>query len=1138
MVGAMLAHAHAHAIRTAAAAVIGAALGLLAVWPAVAGAQTTAAAGIAASKPPLAQPGSPTPQKSPAPPRSPAERAALIEQLRVGHLPAGVDARALFQIPLQAGDPRQLLTLLELVDQPDALRRARRGPASFSDLPPDVAALTLAQASFLTLPSARRAALLARGSDGAAAKTPVAAGDDPALAALAALKRETAGLQALLAGTPAPRGALELDLLDADGPALSPTRRKAILKAARTALTARRDQAQTAAVAARRQVDAAQQAADGLWGQLLGLTPADYSRLAARAAENETAPAQAAAAARAQAARAAQSADSELKRLVETERGRLLAAKERQARFEARVQAMGGSTEQVTETTLAWRRKVGELRARSRLQPGRAADADALYLGLVGVLQKVRGDLRAALKSGGVAGLDNLRPPTLDDAVTEGSGKSNDLLSLRSQLEANAQRLADLARRSGADERAALYASMATLNAQRLALIDDLSPDLRRRILGFGPEGLAQVQREADQIGLSLLYNIRDLPRVLGLAAEPFRRPTPNVLFDVTELVALLLGFAWWRRRGAVVLRRAEDHFADHKTPTLWSASMATMVRIVRRVGRPLEWFALTVTAWFLRPAWLQVAGFEILWITVLWLVSALVLTRMVDVLAHGEGDPDPRAQLRGRSLRLLAGVSLLVGLALTLTSASVGRGAIFHWVLAAAWLPLAPVAFILADWWKERISVLAEASAARGPVLRWAASQPAGVAGGFARVAAGGALLFEGARSRLMFWARDIALVREIFDQRTRARAALRAAADQASGRFRPLADDRFDTLAPHRAAANPGAELAQTPALEMPDLRPGSVQAIIGARGLGKSTALSWWRGSLAPGEAIELAVGPGGLPDLLADLALALGVAPSALDGDGAILSGPLGGGGLRAVFIDDLQRLVAPAIGGLADFDRLIELTRRAGKGLAWVFACDVQAWNYLFRARHDRAPFDSHVTAPRWGNDRIRALVERRTAQAGLDPAFEQLEQLGRLRFDSDLSPDERNRAAYFDDLCDYCRGNPAVALEFWRRSLFEDVETGKIMVRTFSTPDPAVLETLPGPALYVLRAIIQMDVAGADAIQNCTDLPAVIVKDALRSLARAGVIAAEGAEFATTLFWLRDATRALERRNLLSATSA
>ncbi|WP_340647444.1 ATP-binding protein [Phenylobacterium sp.] len=1057
---------------------------------------------------------------------TPADQTEMIRRLIAGKLTSDPAAVNLFKTPLARAKPRQLLALLTLVDDPAALRRAHRDPITLVDLSTDEVGLTLAQADFLTLPPTRRQALLSAAGV-APAGAPAGGGDRGAAAdRLTALTREAEALKTFLAGQPTRAEALTLDLLDPAGPVLSSSRRKAILKAARAAEAARQpapvDPAELAEVQAE---------SDRLLGTVLALPAAELNRLAVTAGLAATSPADAATRARAEAQRAANSAETELKRLVSTERANLLAVKVRQARFGAQLSDLDGATSQINETMLEWRRKVRELKARSRLDPERQPDADALYFDVVSVLQRIRGDLRISLKDPGVK--TDLAPPAIDGALTSGASRNSALIALRAELSTAASRLSSLALRRQVEERAALYDSMVSLNAARLGLVGDVSPGLRRRILGFGSEGLAQVQRELDQIGLSLAYNLRDLPRALSLAIEPFRHPSPSVVFGLAQLLLLLLLFRWWRRNGEALLLATETSYRTRRPQTLVAASMVSVLAFVRRLGRPLDWLLLVLVARMMSPSWFQLIGLEFFWIVAIWLASTMFLIRAVDALASSETKADPRAALRRRSLRFVAGVVLVVGLALTLTSASVGRGAIYNWVISACWLPLAPAAFVLANWWRDRIGVLAEAGAHRGPILAWAARRPTGVLGAVARVAASLVLSFEGLRSGLAFRARDIGLVREIFDQRARAKSAERAAADLASGRFRALAEDRFAALEPHRAATNPEPSILAEPTLTTPALHAGVIHGLVGERGLGKSTTLGWWARSVTAGQALGVTVGEDGLAGVLRDLGAGLG-APSA-KGDPAdrIARALAKSGAPKLIIIDDVQRLVVPAIGGLADFDRLMDLIRRTDGDTAWIVACGEAAWSYVSRARQDRALFDKIIYAPRWDDEKLRALIERRTAQAGLDPVFEQLEQLGRLRFDSDISADERNRRAYFEALFEYCRGNPAVALEFWRRSLFEDVSTGRVVVRTFATPNMLLLSALPAPTLYVLRAILQMDVARASVIQRCTDLPELVVRDSLRALTRLGVVTPEGQGFRTSLFWLREATRLLERQNLL-----
>ena len=114
------------------------------------------------------------------------------------------------------------------------------------------------------------------------------------------------------------------------------------------------------------------------------------------------------------------------------------------------------------------------------------------------------------------------------------------------------------------------------------------------------------------------------------------------------------------------------------------------------------------------------------------------------------------------------------------------------------------------------------------------------------------------------------------------------------------------------------------------------------------------------------------------------------------------------------------------------------------------------------------------------------------------------------------------------------RGNPAVALHAYRESLFVKPD-GTTVVRLFKEPAAAEIESLSLPLLFVLRAIVQLDLAREHELTAATQLPATDVSDALRFCLARGYIEPYDAGVRVTWAWYRTITTVLQRQHLLSA---
>ena len=1055
------------------------------------------------------------------------QRAQHIDALMTSKLAIEVDARALFRTSLGSADAPLAKAVLQLVRDRAAFRRATKDPAVLAPLNAEQAQLALAQAKFLTLPSKRREAIFAEH----AARVEAAQKETKASAALQSerdiMERQIAQLEAFLDGKPTQRGSLDLDLItDLNGLIVPPDK----------APVAEDQQP----VSDQEQLKALKDRLAALRLQILSLPPEQIASLqsasgidvasGAALAQAEqallTADAQ-----REQARREAENAATERGRLIAGERAKLFAVKSAQARFASELAVLQARPDQITDDALGWRRRVIDIQSAGS---GQNDSADALYQQIVGALREIRSQLSARLQSRDSKALARLSPAQLDQTLVSGVAVAPDLVRYRQQLLDDAAQYERTYSQYRWDEQKALRDAMVLVNQARLELIPSLSARHRTSVLGFGDEGSAQVKREVAQISLDFRFHLANWRTNIEAAVQPFRQPTPAFVLSVMRILLLTLFFRWWRRKGEGILARSETALRNRRPRSLLNEIQASTFSYIRRVRRPLDWLVFALCVRWLMPDQFQFVGLSFVWIIVLFSLGGWLAVRLADELARGKRTEDPRAALRWKSLRLVTGALLGVMMVLALTQESVGKGAIYNWVLDACWLLAVPIVLLLTHWWRDRIVALSAAGSEQSAFLAWNAKNTDGIIGLIGRALAGAVLLFEGARAMMARRINDFALVREFLDQRNRTKAALQVAEDKAAGIYHRPPAEILEILDPHRHPEQRRSESVRPGKLIFPEIQAGNIIAVVGERGLGKSAILR----DLAEMESeteptvITVKVDGRGYQGVVEDMLQALGKSSRKAGADD--LSRALSESPLPAqIIIDDLQRLVVPAIGGLSDLDALIALARGAGDSCNWIMALGGPAWSYVSRARFDRVLFDKVVRLPRWSDEELRALIERRTVQAGLNPDFNDLVETGSFQFEGDLTSEQRRECAFFERLTDYANGNPAIALEFWRRSLFIDSRTDKVVVRTFATPDVTPLVSLPLSAMFVLRAILQMDSAQQGAIERSTDLTPVIVSDALRSLMRIGVIAPHDMGYRINLFWWSEVVRLLERQNLI-----
>jgi len=1042
-------------------------------------------------------------------------QAQRISDLIDSKLDGAVDARALFETSLTGAAGIRTRFVLQMLADRSQFERAARDPAVLAGLSADEATLAVAQARFLRLSQSRRERLLA---DHRARQEKVAAAvADRARKAdlLTALEARRAGLQAFLAGNPAPAKSLTFDLLETD--------ENATKGAADSGVEA--DVYSSSLAQVRAEIGR-------LRKQILALPDSQRNRLSEIQASSTAAQSSSAAAlagaeqqfASAQAKAAGNGADSQ-KRL-RARREQLAQIRKVLDDYARALARQGEANSTIGESAQSWRSQASDVVARPMSDPGRDLAADQLYLRLIDALHDVRRDLAEALSSptalvGGVPAVP------ANDAALPDDPETKKLFRLRAQLAAQATQLQARADAIGWDRRSALYSAMIAMNATRLDLIGALSRPMRAKVTGFDEEGWAQVQREFNQIVLTVRYNVAYAVSRWRSVGDVLTQPNSSQIFGLVQLLIASLVFRLWRGKGDAALESIERTQTSRRPATIASTAIGFGVGILRKARRPLDWLLFLLLLAWVYPSIISLSGVRIIWLIGCWVLVGATLVLVIDAFVQGQQRDDTRAMLRRKSLRLVLGAVVGVGLVLSLTNASVGTGAIYSWVLTLCWLLIVPVVLLLGNWWRERIDALAELGASRSAILAWSARHKDGIAGSLGRIAAGTSLLVQGTRSVAARRLNQLALIRDIAGQRTRAMAAARVMADEASGRYKPISLAQAKRLVPHGA---PHTETILSTSAEsaLAGLTNGQIGAVIGERGLGKTTVLDRLQSKTVDVRKYKITCGTGGFAGIIDALANQLGCAATTASVAAMLGEVP------SSIVIDDVQRLIVPAIGGLREFEELVAFARTSGANARWVLAIGGPAWSYLSRAREDRAMFDQVTILPRWSVADIRGLIERRTEQAGLAPRFDlDVHNAGTMLFDGDITPEERVRRQFYEGLTEDSSGNPAVALEFWRRSLFYDQTMGVVAVRTYKAPDLQSLLSLPTASLFVLRAILQMEVALLRAIVDSTDLAAVIVEESIRVLRALGVIVDVEQGYRLTLFWYQDVRRLLERQNLI-----
>ena len=724
------------------------------------------------------------------------------------------------------------------------------------------------------------------------------------------------------------------------------------------------------------------------------------------------------------------------------------------------------------------------------------------------------------------------------DGIQASVFEDPELASLKAQVLTHANRALDRADGQRWPRVVERLDDLLAYNQIRLRMLGRAPSETRARLTGFGPDGIAEALAEIEYVTLDLRTWTRAAPRRLAALWTELGGSPVGVLREGFKFFFAIFVFIAWRRRAPHVLEGI-GAWARTSPVTQLKIFAVQLVRYLPYVRKPLEWLIL---AWVILHSMAQAAaipGAALVWNLAAWLLGGLVVVRSIHAFASESGGRrhgDPTAALRLRSLRVVGLSIVLVGLILSTTSATVGRGTIYAWVISTCWFLAAPIFIVLIGWWQPVTRRRLTDHAAKTPLVNWVIRTKGGIRGFIAAGVGGVYLLITGVRRYLVRRASYFEVTRRVLAYLVR-REVARQAEVQDDRQFHALNDDEAPQLG--RAFQTSPAQFVMGPLepvlsqlAELTRESRSTICAIVGESGAGKTTLCRYFVSTLPERKEIFVDATYADLDGVVARLAeqLELPAVPTA-EARAEQVSRSLRDG-KYIVVIDDAQRLVRPTIGGLASLDALLDFARDVGDGADWFLVIEDPAWHYVKRARVQGATFDAIVQVPRWNETQLGEFLRNRSQLAGIAPSFEGLEVPRQATDDDDLSEGERCEQGYYRILWDYVDGNPAAALHWWRASVFRDQHRREV-VRLFAPPRAAELEDMPASVYFVLRAIVQLDGATTKELVAATQLSRAEVENSLRYAASRRFTQKIDGRVFLTANWFRAITRVLWRRHLL-----
>ena len=845
---------------------------------------------------------------------------------------------------------------------------------------------------------------------------------------------------------------------------------------------------------------------------------------------------------------AATAARNEGERVLATEEARLLAQLSELA-------ALRQQWAETNQTQLDQRRELfARYAAVSQQTPLPSAQADELY-------NSIRSDLKS-LRDGAAQALNRLNSPSqlplreeplsLNDSRFAAHGELvARIIQLRQRIEQESIQLQAREQQERFQDANIKMTGLQTLQAQRVTLLGQLSPEKRSDATGFNTQGLARVLDEIAHVRLMVswypLQRAHDAQSLLSLLQDVFTAGKLGI--DLMQLILLIVLGVWVRRRCRNWINRARQWLITHVQPKTLRANIDRAAITLTAVARELT-LLLSI---YLIFDWLYAPELIIAEVSVLRklayaygyyaLALALIHRVFLTAISRYRAVSIELNQKILRSLRLVARWALVVTIYLIFAQTLLGRGALYGIAEDVATFGGVVVAWRLIRAWRSEVT---QAYLSYSPNGRLAELVHRSQNHSYGLALAAMAFVFVAARG-LWTWLRDLALG---FEQTRKALAYLfrrqleRKSRNQADiFEAAPLPDELM--LAFTEEPANVDLSIDHFPKLNAVIEKAaalntggrGGLITLTGDRGAGKTTWLMALKRNLPDDltctyHSIEERNYQADGVCLL--LCRQLGIADTT---DPEQIISQLQAQRPQVVLLDLGQNLMLRTVGGLAGYDVFVHIAQATVGRVLWVIAFASWPFEYLQRIHPNRDVYDQHLALAPWSDQRIGELIDARMESAGYTADYDSL-----LNHDA-LAPnptplvndEEAERVAdrYHRLVWDYADGNPRLALHFFRMSLLL-VGEKRVEVHLFPMPLMSALEVFATRTHYVLACLVQHENLTAAEAAKSLSFALSECERALYLLHERGFLTTcDDQRYRVSSHWNRAVLRFLQRKKLL-----
>jgi len=678
------------------------------------------------------------------------------------------------------------------------------------------------------------------------------------------------------------------------------------------------------------------------------------------------------------------------------------------------------------------------------------------------------------------------------------------------------------------------YASTVSLSKNKETLLGLSSPYVRSALVGFGPNGVLQFKAELALTRLNLQYFIyHQIRSFKSFISDFFISPIP-VLSVLFKILLMLLVLKWWLSNSERLLAGLKTKMnAGIKPASLW----IRFIWYISRAHKAIAWLIFITLSLSILATLPSLQHLVFLEIFTWWVLGGSIAVSFIleFIYQHSRKLSPDLVTLRLSTIRFYVWGFISTGMIAQISAKTLGEGTIYAWISSLIYLFFILLTIYSLHKWKSFIFSMLTENMAQPPIVRWSVANKNKML--FATISTaivGGWLLFRTLEHSMVSVLSRYQLFSHILAYLFRIEVAKQSDGDSSNADLTILTGDRtFQYVRPGSEDSILIREYAQKEMLEIAHYvhsdKP-AVCVLSGERGIGTTTMLRRLLHDVNNAVSVFIDCPAEGYDALIIKIAEALGLDSDA--NEAQILSFLQNHDQCYLLAFDNVQRLVRPQVGGLAELMRLTNLMRLTRKSHRVILAIEKSSWRFVDRARGERLLFDLVSFMPRWSESEVAQLLQSRISEEGENAILFDGLLLPKQWGMDDLNEKERARNGFYRILWDYSDGNPTVSLRFFRRALFEDKD-GTVKVRLFVAPSSEGLEKMPKPMLAVLRSIVQLEMASPEQLKDCTQLSIAEVISTLRYFQSRGYIEWTDGQTRISDVWFRNITNTLHRQHLL-----